>query len=263
MKLKIVACDVLFREISYWAAQSPHIVDTRFLPRELHNDPDDLRTEIQREVDAAEGYDAVVLGYGLCSNAGAYVRATKAPLVLPRGHDCITLFLGSRQRYDESFGQDPGTYYYTTGWIERAGTRVERTTEESDATRDEIYQDYVRRFGEESAQYLMDTLHTWWKHYTRAAFIGMGLPLRERFEARARGLAAGVAREYGWDFQELPGDQRLFASLTDGTWDDAEFLVAPVGSQIVPSYREGVVRATTEHEPIPPRAKWILRVDNL
>lgn len=263
MKLKIIACDVLFREISYWAAQSPHIIDTRFLRRELHNDPDDLRTEIQREVDAAEGYDAVVLGYGLCSNAGAYVRATKAPLVLPRGHDCITLFLGSRQRYDQSFGQDPGTYYYTTGWIERAGTRVERTTDDSDKSWDETYQDYVRRFGEDSAQFLMETLHTWWKHYTRAGFIGMGLPNRERFEARAREQAAEVAREYGWDFQELPGDQHLFASMVDGGWDDAEFLVAPVGTQIVPSYDEGVVRATTEHEPIPPRAKRILRVDNL
>lgn len=263
MKLKVIACDVLFREISYWAAQSPHIIDTRFLRRELHNDPDDLRAEIQSEIDRDEGYDAIVLGYALCSNAGAYLRATRAPLVLPRGHDCITLFLGSRQRYDASFSQDPGTYYYTTGWIERAGTRVERTTEESDAAQGGIYQDYVTRFGEDSAKYLMETLHTWWKNYTRAAFIGMGLPLRERFEARARKQSAEVAREYGWDFQELSGDQRLFSLLVDANWDESEFLVAPVGTQIVPSYDDGVVRATTEHEPIPPRAKRILRVETL
>lgn len=263
MRLKIIACDVLFREISFWAAQSPHTIDTRFLKRELHNDPDDLRAEIQQEIDRSEGYDAVLLGYALCSNAGAYLLATKAPLVLPRGHDCITLFLGSRESYDASFNLSPGTYYYTTGWIERAGTRIERTTEEGDKTWDQTYQDYVARFGEESAKYLMETLHTWWKSYNRAGFIGMGMPGRERFEQRAREQAAEVAREYGWEFAELPGDQRLFAALVEGGWNPREFLIAPIGTQIVPMYDESVVAATTEHLPIPPRAKRILRVETL
>ena len=41
------------------------------------------------------------------------------PLVIPRAHDCIALFMGSRQRYREYFDAHPGTYYRTSGWIER------------------------------------------------------------------------------------------------------------------------------------------------
>ena len=41
------------------------------------------------------------------------------PLVPPAAHDCITLFLGSRQRYMEYFQAHPGAYFKTTGWIER------------------------------------------------------------------------------------------------------------------------------------------------
>ena len=258
MRLKVIGCDVLFREISHWAARSPHTIDVRFLSRSLHNEPDDLRAALQAEIDVSEGYDAVVLGYGLCSNAAGYLHARKAPLVLPRAHDCITLFLGSRERYRESFDGTPGTYYYTSGWIERAGTRVERTTVEGQESRDRVYQDYVRRFGEENARYLMETLHSWWKHYTRAAFIAMRLPGAESVEAWAREQAREVAREYGWTYEEIQGDQGLLSRLVCGDWRPEEMLVAPPCSQIVPSYEENVVEATTELQPIPPRAPRVL-----
>lgn len=254
MKLKVISCDVLFREVSHWAARSPHTIDVRFLSRSLHNEPDDLRAAVQAEIDQTEDCEAIALGYGLCSNGAAYLRARQTPLVLPRAHDCITLFLGSRARYDESFDGSPGTYYYTSGWIERAGTRVERTTVDGQAAHDRVFQDYVARFGEESARYLMETLHSWWKGYTRAAFIEMRLPDAERFEAQARQQAQEVAREYGWTYEDLRGDHRLFARLVCGDWSAEEFLLVPPGHQVVPSYGPGVVAATTDFQPIPPRA---------
>jgi len=257
VKLKVIACNVVFREVCHWAARSPHIVDVRFLDRTLHNEPDDLRAAIQAEVDQADGYDAVALGYGLCSNGAAYLRARQTPIVVPRAHDCITLFLGSRSRYDESFSASPGTYYYTSGWIERAGARLERTTPEGQATYDRTYQDYVARFGEESARYLMETLHTWWKSYTRAAFIRMDLPEAATYEEPAREQTQEVAREYGWAYEDLQGDQRIFARLLRGDWGLDEFLLVPAGHQVVPSYDEGVLGATTDYQPIPPRASRV------
>ncbi len=39
-------------------------------------------------------------------------------LVLPAADDCISLLLGSRARYLEEHGAQPGTYYYTRGWVD-------------------------------------------------------------------------------------------------------------------------------------------------
>jgi len=38
--------------------------------------------------------------------------------VVPRAHDCITLLLGSKERYAKLFGERPGTYWYSAGWLE-------------------------------------------------------------------------------------------------------------------------------------------------
>ena len=254
MKLKVVACEVVFRHVCYAAAQSRHIVDTAFIARDLHNYPDELRTAVQTEIDKGGEYDAIVLGYGLCSNGAAYVYARDVPVVLPRVHDCVSLFLGSKQRYDAAFAGDPGTYYYSLGWIERAGAKVERTTAESQADYDRIYSEYCEKYGEESAGYLMETLHTWWKNYTRAGFISTGLPGIEEIEAEARARSAGVGAEYGWEFEDIPGDAGFFQRMLEETWPADEYVVARPGEQIVPVYDDRVVAATREYQPIPPRA---------
>jgi hypothetical protein len=111
----------LARAIYLCAANSPHIVDVALLERGLHDTPAALRQQLQAQIDAAsgQGYQAVTLAYGLCGNATAGLVAREVPLVIPRAHDCITLFLGSRQRYNEEFQRIPGTYWYTQDYIER------------------------------------------------------------------------------------------------------------------------------------------------
>ena len=98
MRLKIIACEVLCREICLLAAGSPNQVDVEFLPKGLH----DMRSvrmleRLQQTLDAVDGtrYDAVAFGYALCGNGLAGLAARSIPVVLPRAHDCITLFLGS------------------------------------------------------------------------------------------------------------------------------------------------------------------------
>src|SRR6476620_3424328 len=103
MFLKIIACEIALREIAFLAAQSPHLVDFEFLTQGLHDHPNLGRDEVQKRVDAIpEGkYDAVLIGYALCGNIIAGLRATHTPLVIPRAHDCITFFLGSKERYQQ------------------------------------------------------------------------------------------------------------------------------------------------------------------
>ncbi|RPH74468.1 DUF1638 domain-containing protein, partial [bacterium] len=121
MRLKCIGCDALARLIYLCAAHSPHLVDISMLKLGLHRNPTDLQVRLQQEIDASTGtgYDAVVMAYGLCGRATAGITARDVPVVIPRAHDCITLFLGSRARYEEQHQKQPGTYWYSPDYIER------------------------------------------------------------------------------------------------------------------------------------------------
>ena len=102
------------------AARSRNLIDFEFLTQGYHDIPGTGRAEIQKRIDAtaAGRYDALLLGYGLCSNILTGLTTAHTQLVIPRAHDCITFFLGSKERYQECFNAKPGTYYYTSGWLE-------------------------------------------------------------------------------------------------------------------------------------------------
>lgn len=243
MRLRAVSCDVLARPIYLCAARSPHVVDVAFLRRGLHNEPPDLRARLQAEIDAAgPEYDAVVLAYGLCGGATAGLRAGRVPLVVPRAHDCITIFLGSRERYGEQFDAHPGTYWYVGDHLERddgSGDALLGAGSGSDEAFQATYADYVAKYGKDNADYLMETLGAWRSHYDRAAFIDMGVVDGGVVEARAH----AEAERRGWRFERLAGDLQLVRRLLDGDWAD-DFLVLEPGERLAMSYEEGVVRAT-------------------
>ncbi|MHB1005948.1 MAG: DUF1638 domain-containing protein [Chloroflexota bacterium] len=233
-RLKIIACNVLFREISVCAAYSPHLIDVEFLHRSLHEEPDRLRSEVQKRIDENVGkdYDALLIGYGLCSNGTAGLVARDIPLVIPRGHDCITCLLGSRQEYDRIFSENPGTYFYTPGWIEREGLSTERISTQGEEAREKIYAEYVEKYGAENAKFLMDMLHSWQKNYSRALFIEMGLLDLEEVKAQAR----KVAGEYNWQYSEVQGDLGLMRAFVRGEWNPEAFLVVPSGGRTMQSF---------------------------
>ena len=85
-----------------------------------------MRESVQAAIDEAETqiekYDAIALGYGLCGNGLAGVQARSVSLVLPRAHDCITLLMGSRARFESYFQDHPGVFYRSAGWVERGAT---------------------------------------------------------------------------------------------------------------------------------------------
>jgi len=132
IRLKVIACDVLNREISFLSSQSRCYVDVSFIHQGLHSTPDKLRTFLQQEIDKANEefqynyhstaphYDFIILAYGLCSNGITGLKSGKIPLVVPRAHDCMTLLFGSKEKYKEYFDANPGTYWFSSGWIERS-----------------------------------------------------------------------------------------------------------------------------------------------
>lgn len=240
MRLHIVSCEVLARELYYCAATSPHIIDIHMLKRGLHNTPDILRAAIQSQIDEASGknFDAICLGYGLCGNSLAGVVARNVPLVLPRAHDCITIYLGSRSRYQQEFSAHPGTIYYAPDYMERrdnTDTGISLGTS-SDARRKEVYEEYVEKYGKDNADYLLEVMGGWASHYDRAAYIDMGIGDSSAIEA----LASAEAASKGWAFERLAGSLAIIRKLTNGDWDD-DFLVIQPGNRVTVSYDHNVV----------------------
>jgi hypothetical protein len=225
------------------------VVDVTFLRRGLHDSPRTLRERLQAEIDAVHTgdsrYDAVVLGYGLCGGATAGITAGSVPLVVPRAHDCITLFLGSRERYDREFIAHPGTYWYSADYMERSevgqGTQAMGLLgigANSDEQLESAYADYIARFGKDNADYLMEAMGAWRAHYERAVFIDTGIGDPTGVEARARDEAA----RRGWRFERLAGEFVLFRRLLDGDWGD-DFLVLEPGERLAMSLDDTVVVA--------------------
>jgi hypothetical protein len=240
MKLKCLACDVMARPLYLSAAQSPHIVDIELFPRGLHNTPAILRGRLQERIDAAagQGYDAVVMAYGLCGQATAGLVAREKPVVVPRAHDCITLFLGGRERYDAQFEQQPGTYWYALDYMERddgaggsmglgAGAGTEGQA---------VYEQYVEKYGQDNADYLMEIMGQWQAHYQRAAFVDMGVGDGSRVERMAQDDAA----RRGWVFEKVAGDMVLVRRLLFGDWMD-DFLVLEPGQHLRMTYDQQVI----------------------
>ena len=243
MKIKALTCNALARPAYWCAAQSPHIVDIELVQFGLHNQPDNLRSLLQGKIADSTGYDAIVLVYGLCGQSTAGLKASSVPLVIPRCHDCITLFLGSRERYNNQFNDYPGTYWYSQDYIERAesgntalaigsgidgGSGVQST-----------YEEYVQKYGADNADYLMEVMGAWQQHYKRAAYLDMGIGDNSSVAAAAQVEAA----RRGWTFERLAGDLVLIRRLLWGEWDAADFLVLQPGQQIRMTYAEDIISA--------------------
>lgn len=238
----LIACEVLAREAYLCAARSPHIIDVRLVDKGLHDTPDVLRRELQAHIDAADDrYDAVLLGYGLCSNSIAGLVARDRPLVLPRAHDCITLYLGSRTRYEEEFFSNPGTYYYTADYMERSDGTSVALGARSDEGRRRTYEEYVEKYGRDNADYLMEVMGAWADEYSRAAFIEMGVdPSDEAMRGARR-----EAERMDWDFERLMGDLILVRKLVGGEWDE-DFLVVRPRERVQVSHDAEIVKASPE-----------------
>ena len=202
----VIACHVLWRELCHFASLSPHVFTFNFVKQGLHNTPELLKVQLQTAVDEApEECDAVLLGYGLCSNGAAGVVARSKPLVIPRAHDCITFFLGSKERYREYFDAHPGTYWYTPGWIECS---LQPGLERYNFLR----RDYVEKYGEDNADYLMEMEQGWMKEYSNAAYIDLGFSDTVRFKEYTRECAQWL----GWKTDELQGDSRMIQAFVGG-----------------------------------------------
>jgi hypothetical protein len=239
MKLKFICCEVFFRMACLAASTSPNTVTFEFTPIKADTVSDELRAMIQAMIDRTEeegDWDAIILGYGLCGNGTEGLRAKRLKMVIPRAHDCCTIFMGSADKFLEHFENRLGAEWSSHGYLERGSKYLGDTELGRRMGYDREYKDLAEQYGEENAKMIWETLHPTGADqkniYIRVEpFESLGF--FEKFTQMAREEAAetGAPR----DMEVLEGSMRIIRKLVDGVWDD-EFLVVEPGAEIEPSY---------------------------
>ncbi len=170
------------------------------------------------------------MAYGLCGNATAQLAARNIRLVLPRAHDCCTIYLGSRRRFKELFSDNPSRPFSSAGYMERGDSYLH----DGDTGRllglDRSYEDFVAQYGEENAKFIMETLTLSRDANTDNKVIYIDVP--ETSQEAYASLCRQNAETEGREFIRVEGDIRLIRQLVEGSWSDEEFLIVEPGQRI-------------------------------
>lgn len=95
---KVIACGIFQPYINQLSLSDQY--DWTFLKIRQHNQPKQLTEAIQNEINQSLNYEKIIILYGVCGGALLPLYTKDIPLVIVRVHDCMSILLGSKQRYD-------------------------------------------------------------------------------------------------------------------------------------------------------------------
>ena len=251
MRLKVICCDVFAREIGALLRKSPHAIAVTFFSKGLHEIGCALmREKLQDEIDwtVSRDFDAILLGYGMCGFGTVGLKARDIPLVIPRAHDCISILLGNRARHEAKLAEHPGTYFRSSGWLERR-QNPEHLRALSFAQQNSLNAtpaELIAEYGAEHGEYLAGILCEQTRHYDRLALIETGVEPDDRFERASR----FEADHRGWTFEKMRGDLTFLRKFLFGEWADEDFLVVQPGHAIHATYDQRLVKSAPVQEPV-------------
>ncbi len=216
----LLACDVFKEEINHFVTASPPWCAAVFLEMGLHDRPDQLRQTVQQRIASLEAdhpqLQTILLAYGRCGNGLLGVRAERCRVILPQAHDCISILLGGRAQHDAVLKKNPGTYFYSPGWIR--GKRVPGPDREQ-----HLRELYSERYGddEEMLDELVDADREAFAHHNRAVYLSIfNKPAAENY-------CRDCASHQGWEFQCLKADPSFLLQLINRDWNSDRFLIVP------------------------------------
>ena len=147
--IKVIACKIY----EYYISQLDLSLDNYefvYLDIQQHNQQHTLAKNIQKEIDKSRGDEKIIVLYGLCGNALVEIQARNIPVYLVRVHDCLTVLLGSKQRFKQLFSNRLSSSWSCYS-LKVNGCNVYE---------DEQYLKWCQRYDQETADYLKSQLQT-------------------------------------------------------------------------------------------------------
>ncbi len=234
-RLALLACSVFEREIALWARGATHIAEVRYFEMGLHDRPDQIRVQLQErldEMDAREDIEAILLAYGLCGRGTVKLRSLRHKLVIPRAHDCITVFMGSKEAYAEHQRRCPTCFYYTPGW--NRDRRVPGP-ERLEAMKLEL----AAKFDPDDVEFLIETERNQWGAHDTVTYIELGTD-----DAKSEAEYSRMSADWlNWKFEYLEGNPSLLRDLLWGDWDIERFQIIEPGMQLGQAPDETIMRS--------------------
>ena len=226
-KLCAIACAVLAIDMKQCAKTLGLDIEYKFLEAGLHNTPKLLKEKLQAAIDeiSATGLcERIIIGYGICGKGTIGIHARSVPLVIPKVHDCVALFLGGDAAYKTEFQKYPGTYYLSAGWCEEKTEPMSQRKQWTYFGDQKLeFNDLVEKHGEPAARRTFDFLNSWQKNYQRAAFIETSVKKSGRYEK----LALEMAEEYNWKYDKIKGSSNLIKKMITADHSTPEVLFVP------------------------------------
>lgn len=230
MRLKVISCNVMSRELRFCASRSPHAIDISFLHQGLHEFPkrlNDSITEALSEVYPGQ-YDYLLLNYGLCGNGTLDIGYDSLPIIIHNVHDCIPLLLGDGNLHRAYTETSPGTFWYSPGWID--GFPLYGCPDYD--------QRYQELFGSTISEEQRDALgKIMLKNYTRFTYIHwneLGEEVEKKYSALTRESVEQARSRLDIDveFDRVEGKIDKLQRFVDGDWEGGDFIHIPPGQRL-------------------------------
>jgi Protein of unknown function (DUF1638). len=207
MKNKIIACEVMKQEILSMGLIKD--VEFEFVSMDFHLYPKKLKVELQNIIDKSTGYNKIILAFGLCGGASNGLKANDSSLVIPKVHDCISIFLCNGNKCVCDFKKERGTFYLSSGWM---------ITEKS------ILSDHKRvleKYGEKKAFSILKRMYD---DYKKVLFIKTSPSSEDGVIAQSKEIAKLLDVKH----EIIEGKTDFIEKIVKGPWDDKNFIkIAP------------------------------------
>lgn len=214
MSIKIIACESMKNELMYYNDKN---MDIEFIPMGLHAHPDKLHTELQSRIDKVENCSRIVLAFGLCGGALKNIKS-KYPITIPKVHDCVPLFLGSREKFKEIQSSIVGTLYLSNGLMseDSQGKLLSMLNE---------HNIMAEKYGEKKALKLFRRM---FENYTDIRFIETEVKAAEKSIEDSKKMAELLELNYS----TMKGSKDYMYSIMNGPYDDERFINIPSNTSI-------------------------------
>ena len=172
MRLGIIACDILEKEIEFLTKDDPDFTYREYIEFALHENPPELKRVVVEKVNALKGQvDAVFLGYAICNSLENVTQEFEVPAVMLPGADCIDALLGPEE-YKNEKKKCTGTWFCSPGWA----------MEGTNGLIKELHLDSMIEEGYDPS-FFLDII---FDSYERTLFIDDGIRDADKYEAEAR-----------------------------------------------------------------------------